>query len=361
MPAGPADGLDWSMTARSSSIVDWNAAEAVGRRIGGRGPLTTGEERDRLRADLAAAVAEAEGAIAEVTGLTTAGSRSRAWVLSRRTWVGRNLQGLERALDPVAERLTKGERWSDGRRVAVGLQIGGLLGYASRKVLGQYDLFVPPDDDGLLYFVGPNVIEAERRSSSLPPRDFRLWIAAHEVTHRVQFAATPWLRGYLLDLVDRYLGTMELDPGAMSAQLRRAVEEVRAGRLPEGFGAVFLLLSEEQRELFRRMQGLMSLLEGHASYVMNEVARGRVADLEAMRRTLRERRAGIGAAERAFQKASGFELKSRQYDAGERFVRAVVDRVGMDGFNAVWARAEHLPLPEEIAEPARWIARVAGA
>jgi coenzyme F420 biosynthesis associated uncharacterized protein len=361
VPGGPADGLDWSMTSRSSSIVDWNAAEAVGRRVGGRGPLTSRDERDRLRADLVAAVAESEIAVLAATGLTTAGARSRAWVISRRTWVQRNLSGLERALDPVADRLTKGERWSDGRRVAVGLQVGGLLGYASRKVLGQYDLFVPPDDDGLLYFVGPNVIEAERRAPSLRPKDFRLWIAAHEVTHRVQFAATPWLRGHLLDLVDRYLTTMDLDPGAMSAQVRRAVDEVRAGRIPEGFGAVFLLLSEEQRELFRRMQGLMSLLEGHASYVMNEVARGRVADLEGMRRTLRERRAGIGAAERAFQKASGFELKARQYDAGERFVRAVVERVGMDGFNAVWSRPEHLPLPEEIAEPARWIARVAGA
>ncbi|MFM8999073.1 MAG: zinc-dependent metalloprotease [Actinomycetota bacterium] len=361
MPAGPADGLDWSMTSRSSSIVDWNAAEAVGRRIGGRGPGTSREERARLRTDLASAVAEATSAVTTASGLVASGAPSRAWVISRRTWVARNLQGLERALDPVADRLTKGERWSDGRRVAIGLQVGGLLGYASRKVLGQYDLFVPPDDDGLLYFVGPNVIEAERRSSSLPPRDFRLWIAAHEVTHRVQFGATPWLRGHLLDLVDRYLTTMDLDPGAMTAQVRRAVEEVRAGRVPEGFGAVFLLLSEEQRELFRRMQGLMSLLEGHATYVMNEVARDRVADLEAMRRTLRERRAAIGAAERAFQRASGFDLKARQYDAGERFVRAVVGRVGLDGFNAVWSRPEHLPLPEEIAEPARWIARVAGA
>jgi uncharacterized protein (DUF2342 family) len=71
-----------------------------------------------------------------------------------------------------------------------GAQIGALLGYVSRKVLGQYDAFLPPDDDGLLYFVGPNLVEVERRFE-LPARDFRLWVSIHEVTHRVQFGATP--------------------------------------------------------------------------------------------------------------------------------------------------------------------------
>lgn len=361
MPGGPAGGLDWSMASRSSSLVDWNSANSAGRRVAGRGPVTTPEERERLRDDLARDVPEAESAITGFTGLVASGSRSRPWVLSRQTWISRNLQGLQRALDPVADRLIEGQRWTDGRRAVVGLQIGGLLGYAARKVLGQYDLFVPADDDGLLYFVGPNIVEAERRSASLNPRDFRFWIAAHEVTHRVQFGATSWLRGHLMDMVERYLSTMQLEPGEMSAQVKRAVEEVRSGRISEGFGAVFMLLSDEQRELFRRMQGLMSLLEGHATFVMNEVSRGRVHDLEAMRRTLRERRSGIGAAERAFQKVSGFELKVRQYDAGERFVRAVVEEIGMEGFNSIWARPENLPLPREISEPARWIARVSGA
>jgi uncharacterized protein (DUF2342 family) len=58
------------------------------------------------------------------------------------------------------------------------------MGYVSRKVLGQYDLFLPPDDDGLLYFVGPNVVPVERRCGS-GVRDFRLWLSLHEVAHRV--------------------------------------------------------------------------------------------------------------------------------------------------------------------------------
>jgi putative hydrolase len=96
-------------------------------------------------------------------------------------------------------------------RKAVGAQAGAILGYVSRRVLGQFDVFLPPDDEGLIYFVGPNLIEVERRYS-LVPTDFRLWVAIHEVTHRVQFSAAPWLRGFLGGMVDEYLETVSLDP-----------------------------------------------------------------------------------------------------------------------------------------------------
>jgi putative hydrolase len=122
---------------------------------------------------------------------------------------------------------------------------------------------------------------------------------------------------------------------------------------------MFLLLSPEQREMFLRMQGMMSLLEGHASFVMNEVARGEVADVERMRRSLSARRRA-SSLERSFQKAIGFDQKIRQYDAGERFVRTIVDRAGMGTFNLVWRSVADLPSLDEIGEPERWLARVGG-
>ncbi|HYF10727.1 MAG TPA: zinc-dependent metalloprotease, partial [Actinomycetota bacterium] len=132
---------------------------------------------------------------------------------------------------------------------------------------------------------------------------------------------------------------------------------IRAGADWRGAQAVMLLMNDEQRALFHRMQALMSLLEGHASYVMNRVVANEVAHLDRMRNALHERRQ-TGGVEKSFQRAIGFETKIAQYDAGERFVRLVVDEAGMDGFNRVWEREEHLPTPEEIVEPARWISRV---
>ena len=105
---------------------------------------------------------------------------------------------------------------------------------------------------------------------------------------------------------------------------------------------------------------MMSLLEGHASYVMNVVGEGRVEDLGRMRGALQERRRS-GGVEKVFQQAIGFETKVKQYASGERFVRQVIEDAGMEAFNRVWQDEANLPRPEEIEEPSRWVGRVAGA
>jgi coenzyme F420 biosynthesis associated uncharacterized protein len=349
--------VDWSMGSAAARLADWSTAGDVGRRVAGPGAPVPAVERARIREDIAEAAARSEALVSSFTGLPSEGFRARAWVMSRGEWIGQNLKAMQRLLEPLAQRIVSEHR-SEVRRKAFGAQFGILLGYVSRKVLGQYDVFLPPDDEGLIYFVGPNIAEAEQRFA-LPTRDFRLWIALHEVTHRAQFGAAPWLRPYLQGSIDRYLATVQVDSKEMMRQLRQAIEEIRSGASREGMGPLFLLLTPEQRELFSRMQSMMSLLEGHASFVMNEVARELVEDLPRMRRALQQRRRSSGL-ERSFQRVIGFDSKVKQYDAGERFVREAVGIAGMPAFNRVWQGEEHLPTMAEVSDPARWVDRVAG-
>jgi coenzyme F420 biosynthesis associated uncharacterized protein len=357
-----ATRVDWSMGSQAARLADWDAALAVGRRVAGPGVRVLPADRARMREDFAELVPEAEALVADLAMLDPGGFRSRAWVMGRGEWIRANLQGLQRMLEPLAGRILAKQPGGRGtiRRAALGAQAGALLGYVSRRVLGQYDAFLPPDDEGLLYFVGPNVADVERRFA-LPTLDFRRWIAIHEVTHRVQFGSAPWLRSHIREQVDRYLGTISLDSKELGQQLRRAIDEARSGADAHGMGALFLLLSPEQREIVRHVQGVMSLLEGHASFVMNEVGKDHVAELPRMRRVLAERRRRAGSLERSFQRAIGFDKKLEQYDAGERFVRQVVASAGIGGLNRVWLAPEALPAVEEIAEPERWLARVAGS
>jgi coenzyme F420 biosynthesis associated uncharacterized protein len=352
--------IDWSMGSRAAALVDWGTAVQTGRRVAGGGPQTAAVERARMREDLLEVVPYAETLIAEFTGLSTEGGfRSRPWLMSRSEWIGANVNGLQRLLEPLAARvLPEGTPGSDFRRKALGVQVGALLGYVSRKVLGQYDAFLPPDDDGLLYFVGPNLVEVERRFE-LPRRDFRLWVSIHEVTHRVQFGATPWLRGYLESMIGRYLETVQVDSREVMAQIRRAADAIRSGADWRGINGILLMMNEEQRALFSRMQALMTLLEGHASYVMNVVGEDRVEDVGRMRGALQQRRRS-GGVEKVFQQAIGFETKVKQYASGERFVREVVNDAGMQAFNRVWLEEDNLPRAEEIEEPSRWVGRVSG-
>jgi coenzyme F420 biosynthesis associated uncharacterized protein len=347
------------MGSHAARLADWDTALDVGKRIAGPGPRVVPAERARLREDLSGLVVRAESLVTAHTGLEVTGFRSRAWVMGRGDWIRQNLTGLQRIMEPLAERVHAARPDRPIGRKALGVQVGGILGYVSRRVLGQFDVFLPPDDDGLIYFVGPNLVETERRFD-LSPQDFRLWVAIHEVTHRVQFSAAPWLRGRLSSLADEYLSTVSFASGELVGQLRRAVEELRSGDAdPRGPGGILLLLSPEQREIFERTQAMMALLEGHASYVMNEVATQHVGDLARLKRALSARRSVQGF-EKKVQRAIGFDQKVVQYDAGERFVREVVARAGREGLNLVWASPEHLPTHDEIAEPARWVARVPG-
>jgi coenzyme F420 biosynthesis associated uncharacterized protein len=348
------------MPLAAEKLIDWRTARVVGEQVAGKGTPMSAVERARLLEDFGEVVPEAEALVREFTGLASGEYRARPWVMTRAQWLQANLRGFERILEPFASKVVTNR--SDGalagvRRNVLAAQVGGLLGYLGHRVLGQYDLFLPADDDGLIYFVGPNIAGVERKFG-FPPRDFRLWLSLHEVSHRLQFAGTPWLRGYLLGLMDTYLNTVEIDPGWFVHAFKRGIDEVRSGSAEyRGFGWIFLLMTPEQREMVRQMQAMMSLLEGHGNFVMDEVSRGRLQAAESFRATLHERRTKAGV-EKAFQKAIGFDVKVRQYALGETFVAEVVREGGMDTFNRVWEKAANLPTMEEIARPRDWVARV---
>ena len=347
------------MGSHAARLADWDTALDIGKRIAGPGPRVVPADRARMREHLSSMVVRAESLVTGHTGLEVSGFRSRAWVMGRGDWIRQNLSGLQRLMEPLAERVLATRPDRPVGRKALGAQAGLILGYVSRRVLGQFDVFLPPDDDGLIYFVGPNVVEVERRYG-LSPEDFRLWVAIHEVTHRVQFSAAPWLRAQLAGMIDEYLATVSFASGELLAQLRRAAEDLASAKADlRGPGGILLLLSPEQREIFERTQAMMALLEGHASYVMDEVAKDHVRDLPRLKRALSSRRAVQGF-EQKVQRAIGFDQKVAQYDAGERFVREVVARAGREAFNLVWASPSHLPSRSEIAEPSRWVARVPG-
>jgi coenzyme F420 biosynthesis associated uncharacterized protein len=348
------------MSLAAERLVDWATARAVGSRVAARGASLSAEERSALRTDFERVVPEAEAIVGGFTGLEPGTYPSRPWVQTRAEWLGANLRGFERVMEPFARKLVDGRREGPSgavRRHVLGAQIGALLGYLGRRVLGQYDPFAPPDDEGLIYFVAPNIVGIERKFS-FPHRDFRLWLAFHETCHRLQFGGVPWLRGHLAGSVERYLTSVELDPRWLLDRLEHALKEVRAGGLGHrDLGWFALLMTEDQRDMVRHLQGLMSLLEGHATFVMNSVVRERLPMADAFHATLHERRTKRGM-EKAFQKVIGFDVKVRQYDQGERFVSAVVEAIGMERFNRIWDSPSNLPTLEEIAQPDRWVARV---
>lgn len=344
--------------------VSWDLAARVAIRVAGREPFAESYHYASLQPDFDEFTAEAEELVAAETGLRSLSGPARARVTDRAGWVRANVASFQRLLRPLTDRLgarlSKGAIGSVGRAVA-GAEVGTLLGWMSTRVLGQYDLLIAeddePDEQDLVYYVGPNVLSLEKRYG-FPPREFRLWLALHEVTHRAQFTGVPWMRQHFLSLVEESLGAIDADPRRLLDAVRRAAEEVRAGRNPlDDGGLVTLLASPEQNAVLQRLQGLMSLLEGHGDVTMDRAGRAHVPSADRFARVLRQRRQASGFT-KVVQKLTGIEAKLLQYEQGERFIEAIEREGGTEQLEVVWRGQEWLPTLPEIRRPELWLERV---
>jgi putative hydrolase len=117
-------------------------------------------------------------------------------------------------------------------------------------------------------------------------------------------------------------------------------------------------MAPEQRREFREIQAVMSLLEGFGDYMMDEVGRDLVPDVEMISARFHARREQRTGFERAMMRLTGMDLKMEQYRKGEEFVAAIARERGAEALHALWLGPESLPTPEEIDLPSSWLARV---
>ncbi|MVA76978.1 coenzyme F420 biosynthesis-associated protein [Auraticoccus sp. F435] len=328
--------------------IDQRLAVGTGRRLVPGGPQVSPAEARQVVDSLYRHAARAAGHVREVTGLD-APQDSQVLVVDRRRWIEANVQSFSTLLAGLAEP-------SPGRRSgssSASVQMGALLSYLATRVLGQYDPFAAQQGvPGRLLLVAPNVLAVERQLG-VDPEDFRLWVCLHEETHRVQFGHARWLPDHLRLLLADVLAQADLgDPEVLGRLVRRLRPGARRG---DG-SLVDLLTTAEQRERIDAITAVMSLLEGHADVMMDRVGPDVVPSVRTIRHRFTRRRER-GGPDRVVRRLLGVEAKLAQYRDGARFVRHVVRRVGVDGFNTVFTSPQTLPTLEEIHQPRRWLDR----
>jgi coenzyme F420 biosynthesis associated uncharacterized protein len=349
------------------SRIPWPLAERVAGRLAGEYPLEGTYHMELLARQAPDLVERAGELVSEETGLSGFG-HPRVEVVTRRQWARANISFISTLLGPAEEQLLR--RFGDGgviRTAASGLsrrmmaiEMGTLLCVLARKVLGQYELVLPPSDQNrgdTILIVGANVLNLER-IHQFRPTDFRLWIALHEATHRLQLVGVPWLQAYFLDLVQQLMASAKPEPGKVQRLVTELREAANEGRpVLDESGLFGLLASKPQRELMNRVQALMSLLEGHGHVVMDRVGARIFKGQARMSRILKARRDDPRM--RAFLRITGLEMKLRQYELGESFVRGVEQEAGWYAIDMAWQGPEYLPTRDEIEDPRAWLARVA--
>ncbi|MGV9799879.1 zinc-dependent metalloprotease [Mycobacterium sp. NPDC003449] len=352
-------------TITAGRAVDWGFAATVGAKLARPAPAATDYTRDQAVRQLYESARAAELPVREVTGLNEGAEMPEARVVDRPDWIRAATRSMRVMTGGVPDGTSDDDHkpgFITGR--VTGAQTGAVLAFISTGILGQYDPFGP--DGGELLLVYPNVIAVERQLRVVPA-DFRLWVCLHEVTHRVQFRANPWLADHMSQALAVLTQDVGEDVGAVIGRLAQFVRTQRAGTEnsapePNSTGMIGLMRAvqaEPQRRALDQLLVLGTLLEGHADHVMDAVGPAVVPTVGTIRRRFDERRQRKQPpVQRLVRALLGFDAKISQYTRGKAFVDQVVSTVGMPRFNTIWTDADTLPLPSEIDEPAQWIDRV---
>jgi coenzyme F420 biosynthesis associated uncharacterized protein len=373
-PADVEPALPDRAAADPNRLLDWDLATRVAVRASGRTPALHPGARAQMQARYEAMLREIEGPIAAYVGNDLSLANTAVEVMDRPSWIRANMRNFSYLLQPVEDFYAESVGQShfgppigfqNAARMMLSSQVGVLVGYLSRRVLGQYDVALlaeEPASGGKLFFVEPNLRQVEE-TLGVPPEELRRWIALHEATHAHEFELYPWVRPYLNSSLRQYLKLLIDDMRGRDTGENTLLMLVNrfVGNLRHGQTVLSALMTPQQRELMSRLQALMSLAEGYSNHVMNHVGKDLLPNFELIHQRVEHRRRDRSQVEQLFLKITGLSLKMEQYRQGERFVDYVVNEEGIAFANRAWRSAEDLPTEPEIRDPELWIRRMKAA
>jgi putative hydrolase len=360
----------------SSGPVNWELARQIGIAMASWGqedPAPTDEDRRGLEDTVRAA----ELHVADFTGLPGPGDVAPVHAFRRSQWVEASIEGLKELVEPAAAKA--GQALSRAQQdvgppeamamagamleklspLLLGAQVGTVLGYLGQRVLGQFDVAVPRPGPGAIYFVVPNIAAFER-DWTLPPVEFRAWVALHEVTHRFELAR-PWARDHFLSLVRDFISTLEVDLGTIQERLEGidvGNPEALQKLFESGEGLFGAVLDDEQRLKLARIQSFMAAAEGYGEHVTRVLGKKMLPSYGRIEEAMRRHREGESG-DPVFERLLGIEMKREQYRLGREFCGRVVELTDEATLARMWDSPGALPAAPELSEPSLWLARMA--
>jgi putative hydrolase len=232
-----------------------------------------------------------------------------------------------------------------------GAQLGQALGALAREAVGAGDTGLPLLPAGRTALVPANVA-AFGAGLGLPEDEVRLYLALREAAHARLIAGVPWLRSHLLGAVEEYARGITIDTDRIEEAVRQvdpsdpeALQEALSNGLfePER--------TPGQQAALDRLETALALVEGWVDQVVDTAARGSLPHADALRETVRRRRAAGGPAEHIFASLVGLELRPRRLREAAAVWAALTRARGAAGRDALWAHPDLAPGDEAFADP----------
>ncbi|MFE9255500.1 zinc-dependent metalloprotease [Streptomyces sp. NPDC006879] len=363
------------MLSYEGGPVNWDMAKDIARQTVARGTADGVKDSSTGPAERAAveeAVRLADLWLDDVTSLPSGASVAVAW--SRAEWVEATLPVWRELVDPVAERVgaAMGDVLPEEMQAMAGpllgmmrsmggamfgQQIGQAVGVLAGEVVGSTDIGLPLGPAGKAALLPLNVA-ALGKDLSVPSEEVRLYLALREAAHQRLFAHVPWLRSHLFGAVEGYARGIKVDTSKLEDVVGQ-LDPTHPEQLQEALqGGMFQPQdTPEQKAALARLETALALVEGWVDAVVHEAAKPRLASADALRETLRRRRASGGPAEQTFATLIGLELRPRRLRDASRLWASLTDARGVDGRDGLWEHPDMLPTASDLNDPDGFVHR----
>ncbi|MFI8259382.1 zinc-dependent metalloprotease [Streptomyces sp. NPDC085665] len=363
------------MLSYEGGPVNWDMAKDIARQTVAQGTADGVKDTSVGVAEKSAveeAVRLADHWLDGVTSLPSGATTAVAW--SRAEWVEATLPVWKELVDPVAERVGAamggvlpeemqamagpllGMMRSMGGAM-FGQQIGQAVGTLAGEVVGSTDIGLPLGPAGKAALLPLN-IEGFGKDLSVPAEEVRLYLALREAAHARLFAHVPWLRSHLFGAVEGYARGIKVDTSKLEDVVGQ-LDPTNPEQLQEALqGGMFQPQdTPEQKAALARLETALALVEGWVDAVVHEAAKPRLASADAMRETMRRRRASGGPAEQTFATLVGLELRPRRLRDASRLWASLTDARGVDGRDGLWEHPDMLPTASDLDDPDGFVHR----
>jgi putative hydrolase len=349
MLATPGDGgpVNWQL---ATDVARQAVSQSGDRSIGGA-DRRAGDEALRL-ADLW---------LDDHTTLAAAGGPLLSW--SRAEWVEGTLPVWKRLVEPVAESVAGamaaamtgqappelsamvGNADQMMRQVGgsvFGLQIGQAVAALAGEVVSGTDIGLPLVSDRALVLL-PDNVAAVGEGLDVPLDELRLFLALREAARSRLFAHVPWLSAHLLGAVESYARGITIDTARIESAVREA-DPTDPSSIQQALtdGMFEPERTPAQQAALTRLEVALALVEGWVEVVASASA-GQLPHADALRETVRRRRATGGPAEHTFAALVGLELRPRRVRDAVTLWTTIEQARGLSGRDAVWDHPDLLP------------------
>jgi putative hydrolase len=388
------------MSGGGDGAVNWDLAKTMARNaVAAAGPDPSPTDGEQRTYD--GAVQLAEHWLDQVTSLPAGTAGTRVW--SRAQWIEETLPVWKQLVEPVADRITAamgeavggavGELGMPENPEAAGLppgvgdmlgnlfggsagggnplggmlkqmgtamfgsQVGQALASLAGEVVSGSDIGLPLGPEGKAVLLPANV-DVFGEGLEIDIDQVRLYLALREAAYQRLFSHVPWLKPRLLGAVEEYARGITVDASKFS-ELAQQAEQMDLTNLDPsqlenmlGGGALFQPVdTPAQKAALARLETLLALAEGWVDAVVHAAAAPQLSAADALRETLRRRRAAGGPAEQTFSALVGLELRPRRLRDASRLWASLADARGLEGRDAVWSHPDLLPTSADLDDP----------